>query len=50
MMSYYVYLSVQIYTITHQSLKPAHLTDLPEFSKIAWVPIVSAFALFALKR
>jgi hypothetical protein len=50
MMSYYVYLSIQIYNITHQSLKPAHLTDLPEFSKIAWVPIVSAFALFALKR
>lgn len=50
-MVYYISLSVQIYSLMHSSLKSYHnLSDLPEFSKIFWVPIAVAFALFAFKR
>jgi hypothetical protein len=46
--SYYVHISIQIYSIT-QSIKPAHVTDLPQFEKICWVPVISAFAFRAFK-
>lgn len=49
-MSYYMFISFQIYQITH-AMAPDHgITDLPNFKEIFWIPIVSAFALFAFKR
>lgn len=49
-MSYYMIISFQIYQITH-AMAPEHgITDLPTFKEIFWIPIVSAFALFAFKR
>ncbi len=46
---YMICLDYLVYHDQHKT-KPATLTDLPEFKQICWVPIISAFALFALKR
>jgi hypothetical protein len=39
----------QVYFEQHK-VKPAALVDLPVFSKIFWIPIVSAFALYASRE
>ena len=50
-MSYYAYLSVQIYEIMHATKGVHHnLNDLPEFGSVFWIPICSAFALYCFKR
>ena len=46
---YLMYMDYLVYNAQHE-LKPASVNDLPEIKKICWVPIISAFALFALKR
>lgn len=51
LMAYYLYLVVQIYNYMQKNKGVTHQTlDYPEFSKIFWVPIVSAFALYCFKR
>ena len=47
-----VYLICSFYLAYHELhlIKPADATDFPEFSKIYWVPLISAFAFFAMKR
>ena len=45
---YLMYMDYLVYK-AQQLTKPASLTDLPEFKQIVWVPVISAFALFALK-
>jgi hypothetical protein len=49
-MCYYINLSVTIYFLTQKLASKHEVYDLPQFSKIFWVPFVSAFALFAFKR
>jgi hypothetical protein len=49
-MTYYIYLSITIYILTRRLGPQNGIHDLPEFSKIFWLPIVSAFSLFAFKR
>ena len=46
------YLIYNVYFVYHEikSTKPSTLNDLPEFSKLYWVPFVSAFALYAIRR
>ena len=46
---YLIYMDYLVYHEQHEK-KPVDLADLPEFKQIFWVPIVSAFALFAFKR
>ena len=46
---YLIYMDYLVYKAQHLT-KPESLVDLPEFKQICWVPIISAFALFALKR
>ena len=51
LMSYYIMLSVQLYNLYFEKKGDWHnLEDLPKFYKICWIPICSAFALFAFKR
>lgn len=51
LMSYYAFLSVQIYEVMHSTKGIYHsLTDLPEFNQVFWIPICSAFALHCFKR
>jgi hypothetical protein len=49
-MLYYIKISVEIYNLTNQLSAQKGITDMPDFSKIFWIPIASAFALFAFKR
>jgi hypothetical protein len=50
-MLYYMYLSVQVYKQMHDPHQTHHdLTDLPKFSKIWWMPFVTAFALYCFKK
>ncbi len=44
---YLMYMDYLVYKAQHLT-KPASLTDLPEFKQIVWVPVISAFAIFAL--
>ena len=46
---YYIYLSTKVYNLSQKLALETGFNDLPEFSKIFWVPIACAFALFAIK-
>lgn len=47
-----IYMSYTDYLAYHElhSQKTSTLTDLPVFNQIYWVPLISAFAIFAGKK
>ena len=47
-----LYLIGSVYFVYHglKNTKPSTLDDLPEFGKIYWIPIVSAIALYGIRR
>ena len=49
LMLYFIGFVVAVLPDLHK-YKPDSCTDLPKFSEIWWIPIISAFALHALKR
>ena len=48
-MCYYIYMVITTYLVLDK-LKPSHVNDLPEFSKIWWVPFAWAVALYFFKQ
>ncbi len=49
LMLYFIVFVIAVLPDLHKH-KPETCTDLPRFSEIWWIPIISAFALHALKR
>jgi len=49
LMIYFIAFVVAVIPDLHQH-KPESCTDLPKFTDIWWIPIISAFSLHALKR
>jgi len=49
LMLYFIWFVATVIPDLHK-FKPESCTDLPKFTEIWWIPIISAFALHALKR
>lgn len=49
LMIYFICFVIVAVPVLHKN-KPESCTDLPRFTEIWWIPIISAFALHALKR